>query len=330
MASRKVHGVQRVITKIEAAINNGNYYEAHQMYRTLYFRYLSQEKYSELLDLLYDGAVLLLTHDQQGSGADVSNLYLDVLVKSKSNPTDENTRKVARLFELINSDVPERESFLNAAIRWSVTHEYKSGYPMLHQSIAQIFWKEKNYMLARRHFLRSYDGSGFATMLVEIHRSTGYTTEVDLFIAQVVLQCLCLENKKTAVIAFQCYTTQHPYIHKGPPYLLPLLNFIWFLLQLLDRSDGLKAFTVLCEQYQLSIERDPTYSQYLDKIGQIFFGLPPPKPQAARPSLLRNMFQSLMNGMEEFSSSDEEEERSSRRGTQKEKVIQVMDTQELD
>lgn len=38
---RKVHGVQRVLSKLETSIKNGNYYEAHQMYRTLYFRSVS-------------------------------------------------------------------------------------------------------------------------------------------------------------------------------------------------------------------------------------------------------------------------------------------------
>lgn len=38
MASRFSHGVQRVLAKLEASISSENYYEAHQMYRTLYFR----------------------------------------------------------------------------------------------------------------------------------------------------------------------------------------------------------------------------------------------------------------------------------------------------
>lgn len=38
-------------------------------------------------------------------------------------------------------------------------------------------------------------------------------------------------------------------------------------------------FTVLCERYQHTIKRDPTYSEYLDKIAQIFFGVPPPRPK---------------------------------------------------
>jgi hypothetical protein len=128
---------------------------------------------------------------------------------------------------MISSDVPERETFLTSALQWSIkgSHEYKSGHPQLHQSIAQILWKgwfchivlvsrycsstlhlnhsdwtilikystvdtfsEKNYALARYHFLHSTDGSGCATMLVELHRQRGYSSEVDLFIAQAVLQ----------------------------------------------------------------------------------------------------------------------------------------------
>ena len=37
MAGRR-GGTERVLTKLKASIENENYYEAHQMYRTLYFR----------------------------------------------------------------------------------------------------------------------------------------------------------------------------------------------------------------------------------------------------------------------------------------------------
>lgn len=38
MASRYNQGVSRVLEKLKTSLNSGNYYEAHQMYRTLYFR----------------------------------------------------------------------------------------------------------------------------------------------------------------------------------------------------------------------------------------------------------------------------------------------------
>lgn len=68
-------GVSRVLKKLESSVNSQNWfvkinylvffteanffiifrYEAHQMYRTIYFRYLSQKNFVELLDLLYKG-----------------------------------------------------------------------------------------------------------------------------------------------------------------------------------------------------------------------------------------------------------------------------------
>ena len=68
-----------------------------------------------------------------------------------------------------------------------------------------------------------------------------------------------------------------------------MINFLY--------RGNLRIFTVLCEQYKLSLKRDPCYydvsmaiysiylfssyksykSQYLDRIGQVFFNVPAPK-----------------------------------------------------
>ena len=63
-------------------------------------------------------------------------------------------------------------------------------------------------------------------------------------------------------------------------------------------------FTILCEQYRISINRDPCYGQYLDKIGQLFFNVPPPRTrnQGLFGSLLQSFFDGLGDddfGMEE-------------------------------
>lgn len=104
------------------------------------------------------------------------------------------------------------------------------------QNIAQIYWNEKNYAQARYHYLHSRDGNGCAKLLIELQVAQGFGCEADLFIAQAVLQFLCLSNKSTASQTFSSYTKEHPNIKKsGPPYLLPLLNFVWFLLQAIER-----------------------------------------------------------------------------------------------
>lgn len=123
----------------------------------------------------------------------------------------------------------------------------------------------------------------------------GYRNEVDLFIAQTVFQFLCRKDKPTANTVFYEYIQKHPSIigSEGPPYILPLLNFVWLLLLCID-TGKVSFYTILVEKYQPCLRRDPNYNQYLDKIGQIFFGLPPP---ASDKKGRTNMFDSLLKNL---------------------------------
>ena len=68
-------------------------------------------------------------------------------------------------------------------------------------------------------------------MLVEYQLKKGYSSEVDLFITQTVLQFLCLKSEQTANVVFKHYISIHPDIGQmEPPFKLTLVNFIWFLL----------------------------------------------------------------------------------------------------
>lgn len=48
---------------------------------------------------------------------------------------------------------------------------------------------------------------------------------------------LCLQKKVAASEVFETYTKRHPSITKqrGPPFILPLLNFLWLLLSTIER-----------------------------------------------------------------------------------------------
>lgn len=324
MALSGNRGVSRVLEKLENSVKNGEYYEAHQMYRTLYFRYMGQQKYSDLLDMLYKGSLLFLEHDQQISGADLAILLVDVLVKSEEKNIKDWITKLSYIFSKIDPSTPERETFLSKTIRWSAK-ESALGDSFLHQCIARVYWNEKNYPQARHHYIYSKDGSNCAKLLIEFQRVQGFQCEADLFIAQAVLQYLCLSNKNTASQTFSAYTEQHPTIKKaGPPYLLPLLNFIWFLLQAID-GKKIHTFAVLCEQYQVSIKRDPCYIEYLDKIGQIFFGLKPPQ-QKQTGGLFGNFFETFLSGLDD--DSDDETSRPTASSAMRNR--RQLETEELD
>ncbi|XP_055523091.1 Golgi to ER traffic protein 4 homolog [Wyeomyia smithii] len=73
-----------------------------------------------------------------------------------------------------------------------------------------------------------------------------------------------LKETTAASETFATYTEYHPFI-------IPLLNFIFFLLQAIEANQRkLVVFKTLCELYKPSIERDPSYEKYLQMIGMIF------------------------------------------------------------
>lgn len=291
-------GVARVLAKLESSIETGNYYEAHQMYRTLYFRYLSQRKYEELLELLYKGALTLLNHDQNTSGADLGLLIVDTLEKAaKQEPEAEQwMQKLAVLLSKIPPNVVERETLLVKSVKWSATVcKSQVGHPLMHKLIAQIMWNEDNLAQARHHFLLSKDGSGCGHMLIQLAQTKGVPSEMDLFIAQVILQQLCLKETSTAAETFATYTKYHPKIARSsPPFITPLLNFCFFLLRAIEANQRkLAVFRTLCDLYRPSLERDPSYDKYLQKIGMIFFGAN--QPQRPQGEGMGGIFGDLLN-----------------------------------
>lgn len=85
----------------------------------------------ELIDLLENGARLLLEKQQMESGSDLAIILIDVLIKSKIEITEEWISKVTKLFSLMNPSMPERETYVANATRWSMGTK-TSGHPSFH------------------------------------------------------------------------------------------------------------------------------------------------------------------------------------------------------
>lgn len=210
--------------------------------------------------------------------------------------------------------------------------ENKDSYLVVSSNFSDLYvllfsFAEKNYTLSRYHFIHCDDGEGCAAMLVEYHITAGFPSEVDLFVAQAVLQwvkrvyfnsdkgsdfvwckillcqspvicfsisltfqfvltlCLkfsafskyrvltcdfifrylCLRNKNTAEMCFTCFTKHHPQIEDGPPFVRPLLNFLWLLLLAVEGwvlknvAGALKLFNCLPKIRQPADRHDKSY-----------------------------------------------------------------------
>ena len=277
------------------------------MFRTIYFRYSKQEKFLELADLLFDGANKLIAADQYQSGSDLSLLLIEVLQKCKLNEQDFEKWiiNVGSLIDKIEPNVVERESLIVRAVKWSCEGNKKNsnqGHPLIHKLIASTMAKEQNYEHARYHYLLSKDGVGCAKILIQLS-TKAYNSEVDMIICQVVLNLLVLKEKETALVTFNTYTKLHPYIRTtNPPYRTPLLNFLYFLLNIIEEPK-LQCFKTLCELYKTALSRDPAYEKQLQQIGVSYFGAPPARP-ARQNGLFGDLFSQLFQELEDDSDDD--------------------------
>lgn len=158
----------RIEQKLQNALQNRNFYEAHQLYRTMYFRLLTRQKFEELRPLLLDGACKLLDANEITSGVDLANLYVEVSEKAKTPIDDQNVlNEIEAIYERIVRKIPSqadvsdlRTQFLMNCIHWSKTlcPKYAFGHPCLHRTFGIVLWREKCYSMARYHFMHSEDG----------------------------------------------------------------------------------------------------------------------------------------------------------------------------
>ncbi len=56
--------VEKVAQRLRKRIEDGEFYEGLQTYKALYSRYRAQGKEQQAVDLVYEGAVILLEHSQ--------------------------------------------------------------------------------------------------------------------------------------------------------------------------------------------------------------------------------------------------------------------------
>jgi hypothetical protein len=81
-------------------IEEGNYYGALQMYKSISARYVTAQRFSEALDILFSGACIELEHGLVNCGADLAILFVDTLVKAKSPCNDETLDRIRCIFKL--------------------------------------------------------------------------------------------------------------------------------------------------------------------------------------------------------------------------------------
>jgi len=294
-------GTSKQLQKLEKRVQDGEYYEAQQMYKSVNSRYLHAKKYSDSISLLASGATAMLNHGQVTCGTELGLLLIQTMNVAKvsfdksaidqiraiydayprvTNSQDGNEASPSGV-EFSEAAVAARTrvegctSFLRAALKWSMeSGELSRGAPELHDMLAVYMWTESpapEILKVSQHFVRGNQPETFARVVVEC-MSQCYPSEADLVIARAVLLYLSLGNLRDANCLWDSVRQRLSDNSEAFPDS-PLLHFVKFLLSTLER-DALPLFRMLRQKYKPSLERDPSLDEYLDEIAERFYNVP--------------------------------------------------------
>ncbi|KMZ73759.1 Golgi to ER traffic protein 4 [Zostera marina] len=290
---------EETIKKLKEAIDAGNFYGAQQMYKSFSARYTASKKYNEALNILQSGASLQLEHGQITCGAELSLLFVETLVKGETVCNEKNLDRIRKIYKnfpkISTPQQPEDDeaiqkiseaimeaktrvegcsSFLKAAIKWSAEFgDHKYGSPELYSMLAEYIYSESpelDMVKLSVYFIRADNPRNLASTLVDF-MSKCYPSEDDLTIARVVLMYLSQGNLRDANCLMDELKKQVESNQLDFPQS-ELIQFIVYLLLTLER-DALPLFRILRQKYKSSIERDASFEEFLDEIGEKFYGV---------------------------------------------------------
>jgi hypothetical protein len=291
-----------ILQKVKSLLEEGNYYDAHQLYRTACNRYVKANNHEKAIKLLKSGAHTLADHQQYNSTIDLMNYMLELYVKNKTSLTKESLK--------IPHTVHARKQFVTNIIHWTIKVGYgPTGYPELHDYIGFRYWKEGNVSDAERHFfLGTEEGAtAWGEMLYDLSKTSSDTTRGTL-ITRAVLQYLSGRQINSAQVVLNTFKrllkeesadfvvdtipfgqaeTQQIQIEI---YRIPLVNYCTMVILAVEH-DAHEQFMQLKNHYKY--ELDDSLNELVKKVAEHCFDVPNNNPSVG---LIRMMLSGLAAG----------------------------------
>ncbi|EMC97089.1 hypothetical protein BAUCODRAFT_147254 [Baudoinia panamericana UAMH 10762] len=310
--------IQKVLARQKAKIEEGEYYEAHQQLRTIANRNVKSNDWESAIDLLSNGAALLLKAGQGGSGADLCNYLVEVYQKAELKPDVTNKARILGLLRAFPPNEPGKKKFVSGIIEWSSKYgEFPAGDPELHHVIGSLFAEEGEVYDAERHLALGTSDSAqiMADMEYEWYASDEPSTAPS-YAARAVIPYLLVGNTRAANKSLLLFTSKLSTLHPGLGVQsisspssdiriypsLPLLNFLGLLLLAVQRGTS-DLFKQLKSHYASHL-KEAAWEEPLAQIGEMYFGIKIPSQSNPMFDMMSSM---LMGGNNPFAPKKKEQ-----------------------
>ncbi|KAF4549001.1 Hypothetical protein D9617_24g017150 [Elsinoe fawcettii] len=277
--------IQKTIARQQQKVEEGQYYEAHQQLRVIANRYVKTSDWESAVDILCQGATMLLKADQGGSGGDLCMFLMDVYNKGELEADIRNKARLLYLLRAFPKGEPTKKRFVGEMIAWSAKNSaYPAGDPELHHVAGSIFAEEGDALDAERHLVLGTNDSPaiFADLEYEWYKSDE-PSMAPLYVARAVIPYLLVGNLRAANKVWLLFTSKLA----STPGLnvqevgssssdlrvypsLPLMNFLGLLLLSIQRSSA-DLFKQLKAQYASQIKEVGSWDEALAQLGEMYF-----------------------------------------------------------
>ncbi|KAJ9075283.1 hypothetical protein DSO57_1037583 [Entomophthora muscae] len=301
----------KTLKKLEVALQAGDFYQAHQIYRSVCNRYYNQKNYGKAIEMLYEGSLKLLEYEQYASAADLGTYLTKAYTASNTQVDPESSARIIAIIKEFPSSEKTRGFLITAALDWATKFgSLSSGEPLFHDALAAIYERDGNFLMAENHYVFGTEetSKAFAGLLYR-WASLVEPLNFGYFLARAVLCMIDSGNATKATLTTRFFVAeliQHKPDLVSPDnstdlsnigekdfveFNVPLLNFIQLLVLLLPKAGARSIFSQMRERYQAHLVTPAySFSEVLDKIGEDYFGIRIHRPVNLLQSLMSNMF----------------------------------------
>ncbi|KAI1438707.1 DUF410-domain-containing protein [Xylaria sp. CBS 124048] len=300
--------IEKIITRLQQRIGEGQFYEAQQQTRVVAARYTKAANWSAAIDILYNVAQSLLKAGQGGSGGDLCVLLVDTFKQAGLKPDAATKGKLLTCLRLFDSEEPTRKKYIGEMIAWSSRFgDYPAGDPELHHVIGSLYAEEHGAYDAEKHLVLGTKDSAeiLARMEYEWFKENDAHTAAH-YAGRAVLPYLITANVRAANTSYRVFTSALSEENQSQLGIqdvssnsadvrifpsMPLLNFLGLLLLAVQRGSA-DLYRHLTARYANHLKELGMWNEALEIIAEMYFGIK--KPRQSNP--LMDMMSGFFGG----------------------------------
>ncbi|KAI5862785.1 DUF410-domain-containing protein [Durotheca rogersii] len=291
--SGKGDKIEKIISRLQARIGEGQFYEAQQQTRVVAARYTKASNWEAAIDILYNVAQSLLKAGQGGSGGDLCVLLVDTYKQAELKPDPASKNKLLTCLRLFDSEEPTRRKYIGEMISWSSKYgEYPAGDPELHHVVGSLYAEEHEPYDAEKHLILGTKDSAEVLARLEYEwfkQDEAHTAA--LYAGRAVLPYLLTGNVRAANTCYRTFTSALNQDNQGQLGIqdvssstadirvypsIPLLNFLGLLLLAVQRGGG-DVHKQLFTKYGTLLGEVEAWQEPLEMIAEMYFGIQRPR-----------------------------------------------------